>query len=169
MATKKTTKNTKKRGRPASKSNTKRTASSRKNTSKKTKQASPLAREIVFLALFVFAILSLLSLFQMCGVFGIGLSALLFGLLGALAYVFPVYLVVTAGLYLANAKNQRLRHKVWYSAGIYWSVCGLFQWVVNDPVQNVWEVYTVCAENHGGGGFFGGILSFELAEQVLLL
>lgn len=51
MATKKTTKNTKKRGRPASKSNTKRTASSRKNTSKKTKQASPLAREIVFLAL----------------------------------------------------------------------------------------------------------------------
>ncbi|MFR1029388.1 MAG: hypothetical protein ACLSD6_09545 [Clostridium sp.] len=106
MATKKTTKNTKKRGRPASKSNTKRTASSRKNTSKKTKQASPLAREIVFLALFVFAILSLLSLFQMCGVFGKGLSALLFGLLGALAYVFPVYLVVTAGLYLANAKNQ---------------------------------------------------------------
>ena len=77
MATKKTTKNTKKRGRPASKSNTKRTASSRKNTSKKTKQASPLAREIVFLALFVFAILSLLSLFQMCGVFGKGLSALL--------------------------------------------------------------------------------------------
>ena len=44
MATKKTTKNTKKRGRPASKSNTKRTASSRKNTSKKTKQASPLRR-----------------------------------------------------------------------------------------------------------------------------
>ena len=166
MATKKTTKNTKKRGRPASKSNTKRTASSRKNTSKKTKQASPLAREIVYLALFVFAILSLLSLFQMCGVFGKGLSALLFGLLGALAYVFPVYLVVTAGLYLANAKNQRLRHKVWYSAGIYWSVCGLFQWVVNDPVQNVWEVYTVCAENHGGGGFFGGILSFELARVL---
>ena len=166
MATKKTTKNTKKRGRPASKSSTKRTASSRKNTSKKTKQASPLAREIVFLALFVFAILSLLSLFQMCGVFGKGLNALLFGLLGALAYVFPVYLVVTAGLYLANAKNQRLRHKVWYSAGIYWSVCGLFQWVVNDPVQNVWEVYTVCAENHGGGGFFGGILSFELARVL---
>ena len=125
-----------------------------------------MAREIVFLALFVFAILSLLSLFQMCGVFGKGLSALLFGLLGALAYVFPVYLVVTAGLYLANAKNQRLRHKVWYSAGIYWSVCGLFQWVVNDPVQNVWEVYTVCAENHGGGGFFGGILSFELARVL---
>ena len=91
---------------------------------------------------------------------------MLFGLLGALAYVFPVYLVVTAGLYLANAKNQRLRHKVWYSAGIYWSVCGLFQWVVNDPVQNVWEVYTVCAENHGGGGFFGGILSFELARVL---
>ena len=67
-----------------------------------------MAREIVFLALFVFAILSLLSLFQMCGVFGKGLSALLFGLLGSLAYVFPVYLVVTAGLYLAKIAPQGL-------------------------------------------------------------
>lgn len=33
-------------------------------------------------------------------------------------------------------------------------------------MQNVWEVYTVCAENHGGGGFFGGILSFELARVL---
>lgn len=153
-------------------------AKKRSNTTKKTtpkrmtksspkkRQSNPLTREIVFLVLLVFGILSLLSLFQMCGVFGEGLSMLLFGLLGALAYVFPFYLIITAGLYIANAKNRQLRAKIWFSVGIYWSLCGLFQWVVNDPVQTVWQVYTVCAENHGGGGFLGGLLSFELGRAL---
>lgn len=102
----------------------------------------------------------------MCGVFGEGLSTLLFGLFGALAYVFPFYLIITAGLYIANAKNYSLRHKIWFSGGIYWSLCGLFQWVVKDPVENIWQVYTVCAENQGGGGFLGGLLS-EGLEMAL--
>lgn len=136
------------------------------STRAKKKQASPLAREITFLFLLVFGILSLLSLFHMCGVFGEGLGALLFGLLGALAYAFPFYLIITAGLYIANAGNRQLRRKIWFSVGLYWSLCGMFQWVVNDPVQSVWQVYTVCAENRGGGGFFGGILAFELARVL---
>lgn len=134
--------------------------------SAKKRQSSPLTREIAFLLLLVFGILSLLSLFHMCGVFGEGLSTLLFGLLGALAYVFPFYLIIAAGLYIANAKNRHLRARIWFSAGMYWSLCGLFQWVVNDPVQNVWQVYTVCAENRGGGGFLGGLLAFELGRAL---
>lgn len=159
---------TKKRSNTTRKQTTAKKGSAKRGTKTqaKKKQASPLAREIMFLVLLVFGILSLLSLFHMCGVFGVGLSALLFGLLGALAYVFPFYLIITAGLYIANAKNRQLRWKIWFSAGIYWSLCGLFQWVVNDPVQNVWEIYTVCAENHGGGGFLGGLLSFELGRAL---
>ena len=158
----------KKRTNTTRKQTTTKRSSGRRTTNVRTKkkQTSPLMREIIFLVLLVFGILSLLSLFQMCGVFGEGLSALLFGLFGALAYVFPFYLIVTAGLYIANANNQPLRRKIWYSVGIYWSLCGLFQWVVNDPVQNVWQVYTVCAENKGGGGFFGGVLAFELASVL---
>lgn len=151
----------------------KRTTTSKKGSAKrktstrnKRKQSSPLTREIIFLVLLVFGILSLLSLFHMCGVFGEYLSTLLFGLLGALAYVFPFYLIVAAGLYMANARNRSLRHKIWFSAGIYWSLCGLFQWVVNDPVESVWQVYNVCAENQGGGGFLGGLLSVELAKAL---
>lgn len=44
MATKKTTKNTKKRGRPASKSNTKRTASSEKEYIEKDKAGKPIGK-----------------------------------------------------------------------------------------------------------------------------
>lgn len=165
-------KNQKKKTQEKKRTNTtnRRTTSGKGNGKKaaatRQKKNSPLTREIAFLVLLVFGILSLLSLFHMCGVFGEGLSTLLFGLLGALAYVFPFYLIITAGLYIANAKNRQLRFKIWFSAGMYWSLCGLFQWVVNDPVQTVWQVYTVCAENHGGGGFLGGLLSFELGQAL---
>lgn len=144
----------------------------RKNTSGKkadtraAKKSNPFAREITFLVLLVFSILSLLSLFHMCGIFGEALSSVLFGLMGALAYVFPFYLIVAAGLYIANRDNKRLKHKILFSIGLFWCLCALFQWVVNDPVQNVWDIYTVCAENHGGGGFLGGLLAFGLVRAL---
>ncbi|MCH5252392.1 MAG: DNA translocase FtsK [Lachnospiraceae bacterium] len=127
---------------------------------------NPLTREITFLVILVFGILAFMSLFHMCGVLGEGLASILFGLLGALAYVFPLYLIVAAGLYISNPRNRSLHYKIWFSVGLYWSLCGLFQWVVNDAVINVWEIYTVCGENRGGGGFFGGLLSFELAKWL---
>lgn len=114
-----------------------------KKAVKAKKTRNPLAREITFLVLLVFSILSLLSLFQMCGIFGRGLSSVLFGLMGALAYLFPIYLIVSAGFYIANTDNKRLRHKILYSAGLFWCLCALFQWVVNDTVSTVWDIYTI--------------------------
>lgn len=130
------------------------------------RKTNPLAREITFLAILVFGILSLLSVFNVCGVFGELLNGLLFGFLGALAYVFPVYLIVASGLYISNSKNNKLRHKILFSIGLYWCFCGLFQWVVNDPAEDVFQIYAICSENKGGGGFFGGLLSFELAKLL---
>ena len=163
MAAKKRSANTKK------KTASKRQTTNRKRNTRKSSPArktNPLAREITFLAILVFGILSLLSVFHMCGVFGEVLSGLLFGLLGALAYLFPVYLIVASGLYLSNPGKSKLRHKILFSIGLYWCLCGLFQWVMDDPVQNVFEIYTVCSENQGGGGFFGGLLAFELAKYL---
>lgn len=154
------------------KSNTAKSTARKNNTGKSNTRkkspakASPLAREITFLVILVFGILSLMSLFHMCGVFGEGLSGVLFGLLGAMAYVFPVYLIIAAGLFISNPQNKKLRHKILFSIGLYWCLCGLFQWVVNDMVQNVWEIYTVCSANRGGGGFLGGLLAFELAKAL---
>lgn len=153
-----------------SSSSAKNTPAKRKTTAKKgtktKKTSNPLAREITFLVLLVFSILSLLSLFQMCGIFGRGLSSLLFGLMGALAYIFPVYLIVSAGFYIANTDNRRLRRKILYSAGLFWCLCALFQWVVNDTVSTVWDIYTISSSSHGGGGVFGGLLSFYLTKAL---
>lgn len=157
----------------AKKKQTKKTAAktanrktNRKRAAGRKRNPNPLTREILFLCILVFGILSLMSVFHVCGVLGEWLCSLLFGLMGALAYVFPVYLIVASGLYLSNQKNKLLRRKILYSIGLFWMLCGMFQWVVNDPVNNVWEIYTVSSTNQGGGGFLGGILAFELARAL---
>ena len=129
-------------------------------------RVNPLTREITFLVIIVFCILAFMSLFHMCGIVGEGLAGVLFGLLGILAYVFPIYFIIAAGLYISNAENRSLHHKIWFSVGLYWCLCGLFQWVVNDDVSSVWEVYTVCSEYRGGGGFLGGLLSYGLGKWL---
>ena len=157
--------NTKKNN--SNRNKTKRNDTRRSSTGRKSSsQESPLARELTFLAILVFGILSCMSLFHMCGVFGEFLGGILFGLLGAMAYVFPVYLIIGSGLFISNKNNRKLRHKVLFSIGLYWCLCGIFQWVMNDTVQTVWDIYTVCSENQSGGGFFGGLLSFELAKVL---
>lgn len=143
----------------------KKTTYKNKGKKKQSKQ-NPLAKDILLLGIVVFGILCLLSVFHACGILGEYLSALLFGLFGALAYIFPVYMVVACGLYIANPKNQMLRRKIWLSLGFYWSLCGAFQWVVNYDVSEVWDIYSVCAATQGGGGFMGGLLSFELAKGI---
>lgn len=170
MAAKKKSNTTKKSN--TKKNNTKKNYSNKNRTKRNDtrrqspSQESPLAREITFLVILVFGILSCMSLFHMCGVFGEFLGGILFGLLGAMAYVFPVYLIIGSGLFISNKNNRKLRHKVLFSIGLYWCLCGIFQWVMNDAVQNVWDIYTVCSENQSGGGFFGGLLSFELAKAL---
>lgn len=143
-------------------------AGSTRTAAKKTsaKTSAPLVREITFLAILVFGILSMMSLFQMCGAFGTVLSSVLFGLMGAMAYTFPVYLVMAAGFYISNPSDRKIRRKVWFSAILYLCLCGIFQWVMNDSVRSVWEIYTVCSQNHTGGGFFGGLLAYELARAL---
>jgi S-DNA-T family DNA segregation ATPase FtsK/SpoIIIE len=99
-------------------------------------------------------------------VFGEVLSTLLFGLLGALAYVFPIYLIVVSGFLLSNPDNDELKRKLWFSLGFFFALCGLFQWIVNHDVDNIWQIYSVCSEKQSGGGFLGGLLSFELARLL---
>ncbi len=157
MATKKTTRTKKATGNRSKNS-------SAKNRKSPTKAANPLTREITFLIIIVFGILSMMSVFHVCGVFGEYLGTLLFGLFGAMAYLFPVYLVVATGFFISNPNNKTVRRKVLFSIGVFWCVCGLFQWVVNDPVTSVFDTYQVGMESQGGGGFVGGILSYTLSS-----
>ena len=166
MAAKKRSANTGRGSKAKKKTTTAKKGNIRTGKASPARKTNPLAREITFLAILVFGILALLSIFHMCGVFGEVLNQLLFGLLGAPAYLFPVYLIVASGLYLSNPQKPELRRRVLFSTGLYWCLCGLFQWVVNDHPEDVFQIYTICSENQGGGGFFGGLLAYELAKLL---
>ncbi len=101
----------------------------RKNTKNKKKspsQSSPFAREIAFVVVILLCILMLLSFFHLCGVVGEMISALLFGLFGALAYLFPIFLLVGGGLWLSNPSNKRVKKKIIYGGLMYVVLAALF-------------------------------------------
>lgn len=129
---------------------------------KKGQAASPLKREITLLVIIIFSILSLLSLFDLCGAGGKLLSSLLFGLFGAASYLFPVYLPIASGLYISNEENTELKRKIIYSIGCYISLCGIFQWVVDSGADGLIEIFKMCSSEHIGGGLIGGLLSYLL-------
>ncbi len=129
---------------------------------KKVQDASPLAREIILLVIIVFSILSLLSLFDLCGAGGRLLSGLLFGLFGAVSYIFPICLLVASGFFISNPDNSELKRKIVYSAGLYICLCGIFQWVIDSKAEGLIEVFKLCSSERTGGGLLGGILSYLL-------
>lgn len=129
---------------------------------KKVQDASPLAREIILLVIIVFSILSLLSLFDLCGAGGRLLSGLLFGLFGAVSYIFPICLLVASGFFISNPDNSELKRKIIYSAGLYICLCGIFQWVIDSKAEGLIEVFRFCSSERTGGGLLGGILSYLL-------
>ena len=128
--------------------------------------SSPLKREIVLLAIIIFTILSLLSLFDLCGAGGKLLAGLLFGLFGAVSYLFPVVLPIAAGLLISNPDNKPLRRKIYYSGGLYICLCGIFEWVVDSGADNLLEVFRICSKERIGGGFFGGLLANLLTLAI---
>ncbi len=129
---------------------------------KKVQDASPLAREIILLVIIVFSILSLLSLFDLCGAGGRLLSGLLFGLFGAVSYIFPICLLVASGFFISNPDNSELKRKIVYSAGLYICLCGIFQWVIDSKAEGLIEVFKLCSSERTGGGLLGGMLSYLL-------
>ena len=83
----------------ASKTKNSKTKKKRQN-SKQT--SSPLAKEITLLAIIIFSLLALLSLFGMCGPVGNLIGSLLFGLFGATAYIFPLAFPIGSGFFISN-------------------------------------------------------------------
>ena len=146
--------------------NTRRKSKNGKQSEKNSARKNPIVAEIVFLVVLVLALLILISLFGFGGVIGSGIRYVLFGLFGAVAYVFPVLLVFIGGLVILNSDNVVIRHKAWYGLGFYLVVCGIVQWFFNSDVKEVWDTFSYSARNHSRGGFFGGMLSFELSKLL---
>lgn len=147
----------------ASKTKNSKTNKKRQN-SKQT--SSPLAKEITLLAIIIFSLLALLSLFGMCGPVGNLIGSLLFGLFGATAYIFPLAFPIGSGFFISNPENPEVRRKIIYLALLYICLCAIFQWVIDPDISNLIEIFKESSSEHIGGGFIGGILSTLLGTLL---
>ncbi len=145
------------------KGNTKRQAP---NKSEEIVENNPIRSEVFFVIVLVVALLIAISLFGWGGVVGRGVSYVLFGLFGAVSFFIPILLIFIGGFVILNSKNDRVRHKGWYGLGFFLTSCGLVQWFFNSDVKDVWDTFNHSATNHTRGGFFGGLLSFELSKLL---
>ena len=137
-----------------------------KKKQKKMNDNNPIKYEIFFLVLLVVALLIAVSLIGWGGFLGNAVAFVLFGLFGAVAFALPFVMAFVGGFVILNSKNAIIKHKVWYSLGFYVSVCGIVQWFFNSDVKNVFETFSHSAEHHTRGGFFGGLLSFEISKLL---
>ena len=89
------------------------TASRRKTTAKKQNVTSGFQTEIILLIILAASMILVISNFGQGGAVGDQISAVCFGIMGLLAYVFPVLLFVGAAFLMSNRKILSRTKKHW--------------------------------------------------------
>jgi S-DNA-T family DNA segregation ATPase FtsK/SpoIIIE len=115
--------------------------------------------EIMIWSALAVSILLFISNFGLGGVVGEGVSFFLFGLMGILAYIFPVFLLLGTVFLISNRENQIAKVKF-----IATMVLLVFLCVFSDLLTHESEIksgvmsYLYSANHKTGGGFIGGFI-----------
>lgn len=155
MATgKKNTSNRSKTKKAASKTTTRRKSSNKKS------QELTFESEILLWILLAVSILLFVSNFGIGGKIGNGASALLFGLFGLMAYVFPILLFIGSCFLISNKSNHFAIFKFIASILLFCALCMFLQLLVQDKDMAasgmIKNAYTYSSDYKAGGGAIGG-------------
>ncbi len=133
------------------------TAASAKRTVVKQESAidASVLKEVFLLVLLAFAIIMELSVFK---IGSLSLRGVLFGIFGATAYIFPIYLFIAIAFFMANRHNPRAVVKLLASIIIYCCICSMLQMGAVDfnKETTIAQYYENCKELSHGGGVIGG-------------
>lgn len=136
----------------------KRTSSGRKGSSGKKSVSGGFQTEIILLIVLAAAMILVISNLGMGGVVGDTISAVCFGVMGLLAYIFPVILFLGAVFLISNRKNL-LAYKKLLAAVVFLAfLCGLVQLLTEGYMRSTTlaDYYTLCSGYRTGGGVIGG-------------
>lgn len=126
--------------------------------------------ELIFILISVVSIVLLLSNFHLVGPVGEGLNKFLFGTIGIVTWIFPIYIFLASVFILATEGNRKIRNKALAVAGLLVAFGGILELISYGDLREVsWgSLYTMSAENKNGGGFIGGgiakLFSLGLAQ-----
>ena len=147
---------------------TAKTTSGRKNTRKKQTRkqvkkqgvTSGFQTEIILLTILAASIILIISNLGMGGVVGAAISKASFGIMGLLAYVFPVLIFVGAAFLVSNSKNPLAYKKALAALVFFVFLCGLVQLLTEGYMSSTTmsEYYSTCSTYRTGGGVLGGAI-----------
>lgn len=136
----------------------KRTSSGRKGSSGKKSVSGGFQTEIILLIVLTAAMILVISNLGMGGVVGDTISAVCFGVMGLLAYIFPVILFLGAVFLISNRKNLLAYKKLLAAVVFFAFLCGLVQLLTEGYMRSTTlaDYYTLCSGYRTGGGVIGG-------------
>ena len=152
-------KSTTKRGTSAKKKSSARTQS-KKNTAGKQSISSGFQTEIILLVLMAAAIILMVSCVGLGGNVGGSISKVLMGVMGLMAYIFPVVLFIMAAFLISNKGNVLAYKKTAAAAVLFLICCGLAQLFTEGYTESTTlaEYYRISSEYRTGGGAIGGAI-----------
>ena len=106
------------------------------------------------------SIILIISNLGMGGVVGAAISKASFGIMGLLAYIFPVLIFMGAAFLVSNSKNPLAYKKVLAALVFFIFLCGLVQLLTEGYMSSTTmaEYYTTSSTYRTGGGVLGGAI-----------
>jgi len=126
-----------------------------------TKEEQSVRNEIILTITALVSVLMILSYLNICGVVGRMINTLLFGMMGAIAYVFPLILFFFTAFFISNHGNRLARNKMLGGLALFILTTALFQICtgLQPGMNNPFDYYNYCAEHRSGGGVFGAVIA----------
>ena len=155
--------------------NTGNTKNSRKNSTRKTTRTNTTAKrstasknepivdesikeEVSLLLILAFSIILLISNFGMAGFLGEFVSKIGFGMMGAMNYIFPIFILGIVAYIYIHRKNTYIYIKIVAAVILFNSLCSLLQ-IMMEPVDKqakLLSYYVISSEERTGGGLVSG-------------
>ncbi|NCB91428.1 MAG: DNA translocase FtsK [Clostridia bacterium] len=134
------------------------TTTARKRSTAPKQQSNGLGLEILILSMLAISILLLISNFELGGSVGTVVSRFFFGIMGWIAYVFPIILFMGTAFWAVNRHNQLIGKKMAGMILCFWCLSGLIHLLTVGYAKgdSITGYYQYCAQQKTGGGIIGG-------------
>ncbi len=137
-------------------------------TPEEKQQMMGIGAEALALLFLAFSILLLLGNFGLTGGFGRVVNGFLFGLFGAMEFVFPIVLFLCVAFYIANRGNARAMLRLAGIIILFFDLGIFFQLIFNSKFENgnYEGLFSFGKDTHAGGGLLCGGLYKGLSKLL---
>ena len=150
-------------------SKSKNTGHSGKNTKKKTAMEQEVGRfqtEIILFVILAACVILMASNFGAGGFVGDAISNFCFGLMGLMAYLFPIVFFLESAFILINKTNRLAYKKLAAAFVMFLFLCGAAQLLTDGYMQSttLLDYYALSADYKTGGGLIGGAICISVTS-----